>query len=366
MKYIIWILLLFSFSEAKSIVNKYPSYSYVFHEFDVDSSYINDADFIDFIDKHEKGLRTFYRHSLQRGKEILPFIKGMLVGEGVSDLFLYLSMAESGLSTHAVSSKKAVGLWQFMPKTAKHYNLTVCQSYDERCDATSSTTAAIRYLNKLHRQFGKWYLAAMAYNCGEGCIERAIKRAESDDLSLLIDDRLAFVPKETRQYIKKILLLAMIGENNSLDFSNIEQSQPNSAFTKVKVAGGTDLRTVAKALKMKYHVLLKMNKNIKNGRVPSQMHRYEIVIPIDKIFAFYLRYELIDNKRPKKQNLISHYVVLGETLGQLATKYHTSVNEIIDTNHLEDNFLYLDQLLIIPVSKNIFESTLLGATKGNL
>jgi len=363
MKYILYILLLFSFVEAKSIAKKYPSYNYVFHEFNVNNSYINDADFIDFITKHEKSLHAFYRRSLKRGRELLPSIKGMLVGEGVSDLFLYLSMAESGLSTHAVSPKKAVGLWQFIPKTAKDYNLAVSQNYDERYDASSSTTAAIQYLNKLHRKFGKWYLAAMAYNCGEGCVQRAIKKADSDDLALLIDDRLAFVPKETRQYIKKILLLAMIGENNILDYSNIEQYQSDDAFTKVEVAGGTDLRTVAKALKMKYSVLQKMNKKIKNGKVPSKMKQYKIVIPIDKIFAFYLRYELIDNAKPKKQNLISHYVVLGETLEQLAKKYHTSVDEIVDTNHLEDNFLYLDQLLLIPVSKDIFENTLLGTSK---
>ena len=363
MKYICLIIIIFTLVPAKSIVEKYPSYRYVFDEFDVDKNYIFDANFVDFVDKNEKTLFAFYKHSLDRGKVILPSMKGMLIGEGVSDLFIYLSMVESGFSNNAISPKKAVGLWQFMPETAKNYNLVVCDTYDERCDVTSSTAAAIRYLNKLHRQFGKWYLAAMAYNCGEGCVERAIKKANSDDLSLLIDDRLAFVPKETRQYIKKILLLAMIGESSVLDFSNNATSKMNKSFTEVEVAGGTDLRSVAKALKMKYDTLKKMNKNIKNAKVPFDTNHYKIVIPIDKIFAFYLRYELIDNTKPKKINLISHYVVLGETLEQLAKKYDTSVDEIIDTNHLEDNFLFLDQLLLIPVKRDLFESILLGTTK---
>jgi membrane-bound lytic murein transglycosylase D len=155
---------------AISLEHKYPSYTYVFNEFDVDESYLYNEDFISFVSKHEKNLKSFYKHSLRRGREILPTMQGLLVDDGVSDLFIYLSMVESGFSTDAVSPKKAVGLWQFMSATAKQYNLTVYNNYDERCDTVSATSAAINYLNKLHKQFGKWYLAAMAYNCGEGCV----------------------------------------------------------------------------------------------------------------------------------------------------------------------------------------------------
>lgn len=191
---------------ALSLESKYPSYSYVFNEFDVDTSYIYDEDFVSFVKKNESGLKRFYKRSLIRGEEILPMLQGLLIEDGVSDLFIYLSMIESGFSTDVVSPKKAVGLWQFMPKTARQYNLTVCSTYDERCDTVSATSAAIRYLNKLHKQFGKWYLAAMAYNCGEGCVSRAIKKAGTDDLTILTDDYLKYLPKETRDYIKKSYL----------------------------------------------------------------------------------------------------------------------------------------------------------------
>jgi len=338
---------------ANTLAQKYPSYTYVFNEFDVDKSYIYNTDFSSFVLKHEKNMEAFYERSLHRGAEILPTMKGMLMGEGVSDLFIYLSMIESGFSNTAVSPKKAVGLWQFMPATAKQYDLKVCKEYDERCDTSSSTAAAIRYLNKLHKQFGKWYLAAMAYNCGEGCVQKAIKKSGSNALSVLTDDGLAYLPKETREYIKKILLVAMIGENISLGFSS--KVEPQNGLVSVEVAGGTDLKRVAKALNMKATALKKLNIKIKDGLVPKQIKKYKIQIPIDKIFAFYLRYDFIEEPELPKESLVSHSVLLGETLAMIADKYTTSIEAIVMVNHLESHNLRLNQFLIIPVSTKVFE-----------
>jgi len=310
--------------------------------------------------KNEKKLKRFYQNSLIRGKEILPTMQGLLVEDGVSDLFIYLSMVESGFTTDAVSPKKAVGLWQFMAATAKQYNLTVCNSYDERCDTVSATSAAIAYLNKLHKQFGKWYLAAMAYNCGEGCMERAIRRAGSDELSILTDENSKYLPRETRAYIKKILLVSMIGENATLNFGRDNHDGLEDTLIRVDVAGGTSLRELSKLLKMKEERLFKLNQSLKNGLVPSENESYEITIPIEKVYAFYLRYELPKKKEPDtktltlKSHMISHYVALGETLESVAKLYRADSKEIMRANHLQNNFLVLDSLLVIPVSQDVF------------
>jgi len=354
---------LLSYSHALNVAQKYPSYTYVFSEFDVEKFYIDNDDFSNFVKKNERALKRFYKRSLKRGQEILPTMKGILVGEGVSDLFLYLSMIESGFSSQAISSKKAVGLWQFMPATAKQYNLEVCSEYDERCDTVSSTSAAISYLNKLHRQFGKWYLAAMAYNCGEGCLERAIKKAGTDELAVLTDDTLKYLPQETRNYIKKILLIAMIGENYTLGFENLNDTKLDSTLVQVEVAPGTKLKSIAKLIKMDYKSLQKLNKKIKNGKIPNGKKRYKITIPLDKIFAFYLRYELLNDRKLVKPHLISHHVALGETLASIAKKYYSTKEEIVIANNLEDEYLTLHQLLVIPVTKKIFEKTLSKSDK---
>ena len=351
-------ILSISTTYALSLEMKYPSYNYVFNEFDVDESYLYDEGFISFVSKHEKNLKSFYRHSLRRGKEVLPMMQGLLVDDGVSDLFIYLSMVESGFSSDAISPKKAVGLWQFMPATAKHYNLTVCNSYDERCDTVSATSAAINYLNKLHKQFGKWYLAALAYNCGEGCLSKAIKRAGTDDLSVLTDGNLKYLPRETRQYMKKILIVAMIGENLTLGFSNDNNENFDNPLIQVDVLAGTSLKEIAALLKIKEEKLLDLNRGLKNGVVPHDKAMYKITIPIEKMYAFYLRYELPAVKKEYKSHMISHNVSLGETLEDIATYYEADKEEIKTSNHLTDDFLTVGMLLVIPVTQNVFEKCL--------
>lgn len=340
---------------ASALETKYPSYTYVFNEFDVDQSYLYDENFIAFVLQHEKKLKSFYKRSLNRGKDILPMMQGLLIDDGVSDLFIYLSMVESGFSVDAVSPKKAVGLWQFMPATAKDYDLTVCNSYDERCDTVSATSAAINYLNKLHKQFGKWYLAALAYNCGEGCVDKAIERAGTDDLSILTDGNSKYLPRETRQYIKKILLVAMIGENITLGFSNDKSDDLENTLIQVDVHGGTSLKVIAALLKMKEQKLLDLNSGLKNGLVPNAKAMYKITIPIEKMYAFYLRYDLPVVEKQYKSHMISHNVILGETLEDIAKYYEADVEEIKTSNHLTNDFLIVDALLIIPVTQNVFE-----------
>ena len=356
-KIILLMMLTSSYSFSLSIPDKYPSYAYVFAEFGVDESYAYDTSFELFVQHNEKKIKAFYENSLSRGENILPMMKGYLMDDGLSDLFIYLSMVESGFAPAIVSPKKAVGLWQFMPATAKHYNLSVCKSFDERCDPISSTNAAINYLTKLHRQFGKWYLAAMAYNCGEGRLSKAIKKAGSDELSILVDNRDKYLPLETREYIKKILLVAMIGESTILDFTS-EPYLSAKDLLQVEVLGGTKLEDIAKIIEIKPSQLLSLNKQFKEGVVPKEKRIYKIIIPEEKMILFYLRYELPEEQKSIKPYLISHYVSLGETLEIIAKQYHSSIEEIKAVNKLNDDFLILDTLLVIPVNQGLFEETL--------
>lgn len=326
----------------------------MFSEFDVDDSYLYDASFIVFVSKNEISLKKFYTRSLERGKEILPLMQGLLREDSVSDLFIYLSMIESGFKPRAVSPKKAVGLWQFMPATARHYNLKVCKGNDERCDTVSATSAALRYLNKLHKQFGKWYLAAMAYNCGEGRVEKAIKKAGSDELAILIDEDAKYLPKETRAYIKKILLVAMIGENAVYDIET--ELSDESKCVEVEVNNKDSLEDVARLISIDSETLKALNIGLGSKVLGKEKTFYTLRIPIEKIFSFYLRYNMPSQEVKEKSYMINHRVSLGESLEVLVQKYDTSKDDIKRANHLENDFLVLDMLLIIPVSEKSFEN----------
>jgi membrane-bound lytic murein transglycosylase D len=229
---------------------------------------------------------------------------------------------------------------------------------DERCDPVSSTNAAINYLRKLHTQFGKWYLAVMAYNCGEGRLQLAINKAGSTELTVLLDEDAKYLPKETRDYLRKILLAAMIGENALLDYEETKNDVTNSSL-QVEVRSGTKLSDIAILLDMKASDLQAMNKQYKKGQLPKEKNLYKILIPEEKMMLFYMSYELEEEKKEMlKPHFISHYVALGETLESIAQEYNSSMEELMVANKLKDDALTLDMFLLIPVSKDLFETLL--------
>jgi hypothetical protein len=149
----------------------------------------------------------------------------------------------------------------------------------------------------------------------------------------------------------------MIGENALLDYEETKKDVTNSSL-QVEVRSGTKLSDIATLLDMKTSDLLTMNRQYKKGLIPKEKHLYKILIPEEKMMLFYMRYEDKEKIKIIKPHLISHYVVMGDTLESIAALYEADIEDIIMSNHLEDNFLEVDKLLVIPVSKKYFENSL--------
>ncbi len=62
---------------------------------------------------------------LSRGSQFRELIQGRLAELGLPADLEYLPLIESGYSNEAVSKAGAVGMWQFMPETARRYGLRV-------------------------------------------------------------------------------------------------------------------------------------------------------------------------------------------------------------------------------------------------
>jgi len=167
--------------------------------FDIEPSFINDSIMNKMRNKKSSTQKNkhFFK-AMDNAYIFIPAIKNVLNQHDIPQEFLYLAMAESNFKTKAYSNKRASGLWQFMPRTGKMYRLKIDQYVDERRDLIKSTKAASRYLSYLHTKFGKWYLAAIAYNCGEGRLSKAIKKAGTDKLSVLLDPKKKYIPRESR------------------------------------------------------------------------------------------------------------------------------------------------------------------------
>ena len=343
--------------------SKFPSYRYVMREFDIDPSYINDPWFREFIFRNEERYRRFYENSLKRGKEYIPLFKDLLSSGGLSHLFVYLSMTESGFKRTARSNKKAAGLWQFMAATARRFKLKVDKHRDERYDPVASTKAAMEYIQTLYRMFGKWYLVMMAYNCGEGRLRRAIKKAGTDDFATLMNEKAAYIPKETRNYLRKILLLSMMGEKiksspEKKDIKIRDIILPDTEVA-VNIYGGISLERLAEILRMNPGRLAKLNPQLAGGRIDAELGLTQVFIPRDRLpyyQAFYTPPTLKEIYRNKHYSrLIAHIVRPGDTLRTIARAYHTTPLDLIIANQLERVKLEPNSIIMVPVTQREFE-----------
>jgi membrane-bound lytic murein transglycosylase D len=155
--------------------------------------------------------------ALTRGEAYLPMISAKLAERGMPQELAYLPMIESEFRPQARSPVSAVGLWQFMSATARRFGLSVGRNGDERTNPAKATDAALTYLSQLHDRFGSWYLAAAAYNAGPGTIANAMKRVLGRSTGTDADFYMIapHLPKETREYVPKLIAAARISKEPS-------------------------------------------------------------------------------------------------------------------------------------------------------
>jgi pSer/pThr/pTyr-binding forkhead associated (FHA) protein/soluble lytic murein transglycosylase-like protein len=175
------------------------------------------ADIQAHIDTLVKAQRPYFLDRLRRAQKLMPAVQGILRENGLPPLLAYIAFQESRFDPHARSRAGAVGLWQFMPATAREYGLRVDRSQDDRLDPARSTAAAARYLKKLYLLYGDFVLAMAAYNYGRENINEALIRIIEDDplhnrnYWYLAQNEL--IPRETAEYVHKIIAGWIVAAN---------------------------------------------------------------------------------------------------------------------------------------------------------
>ena len=280
--------------------DEFPSYSYIFTEFDVPDNFIDNPEFKEFVHRHKYDYRKRFVKAVKQGGLVLPMMKNIIYERDISPIFLYIAMVESEFNTKARSRTGAGGLWQIVVNTGKELKLTINNDLDERYDPVRSTNAAIKYLYRINRNLNSWYLTTMAYNCGNGCVNKAIKRAGSRKLDVLMSANNSYIREETKKYIQKVLLMAMIGENYLFKQNDrvgeIMYTLHRDGITPVNVRSGEKLSTVASLLNMNQRYLNKINPHLKLGRTPYN-RAYRINIPSSKVEEFRRYYTGISGQR---------------------------------------------------------------------
>jgi membrane-bound lytic murein transglycosylase D len=159
----------------------------------------------ELVGQHERYYASrpeYVQRMTSRANRYLYHVVEEIERRGMPAELALLPFIESAFNPQATSSARASGIWQFMPATGKHFDLTQNIFRDERRDVLASTRAALDYLQRLHRMFGDWHLALAAYNWGEGNVQRAIKRNLSQGLPT--DYASLNMPAETRHYVPKL------------------------------------------------------------------------------------------------------------------------------------------------------------------
>ncbi|RUO35262.1 LysM peptidoglycan-binding domain-containing protein [Aliidiomarina sanyensis] len=265
---------------------------------------------------------------------------------------------ESAFDTFAYSHGRASGIWQFIPSTARFYGLDINWWYDGRRDVMAATTTALDYFDRLGQTFdGDWLLALAAYNGGQGRVLGAVRRNEqagrgTDFWSL---DSL---PRETRNYVPKILALASLLKDSETYAVTWPYIPNQPVMEMVDVGQQIDLALAAEMAGLSLEELHRYNSGYNRwATAPDGPHT--LLLPIERARQFQ---DALQNTDPAEWLAWErHQVRSGESLITIARRYNTTPTAIQQFNNLSGTIIRQGQYLLIPVASQDLERYTLSA-----
>jgi membrane-bound lytic murein transglycosylase D len=333
----------------------------------------------------DRELNWYLRHPAylarvqQRAEPYLHLILDEVEAKNIPGELALLPIVESAFLPEAYSKSDASGLWQFIPATGRLYGLQQNTWYDGRRDVYASTKAATSFLKHLGETFdGDWHLALASYNYGKGNVRKAIEKNEN--LNLATDYWSLDLPKETADYVPRLLAIAKIFAN--ADKYNIDlQPIPNRPYCElVDVKSQLDLNKAAELANVPLNEFLKLNPGFNlSSTAPQGPHH--LLIPVAKAQSFKQNlaqlpyHERVDLKRYQAETMAQirhdeiqtipsqHKVKAGENLVSIADKNNTTPQSIRQANHLTSNSIHSGMILKMPTPQNSSGTPFTAKTK---
>ena len=294
-----------------------------------------------FVRDFSKNQKEFFARALARSGKFFSMIAKVLRDERLPEELAYLALIESNFHPQAFSASGAVGLWQFVPETARRYGLKIDSWVDERRDPVKSTHAAAAYLKDLHNYFGRWYLTMAAYNAGEGTIDKAMRASGATDFWSLSDK--AKLRDETRNFVPRFVAAALIATDpQKYGFDNLFYEAPLE-YEEVEVAGNVQLASLAEMANADPQVIQELNLELIRNRTPPGAVDFRLKIPAGHAPIFLTAYQ--QNKETEQAELVTHEVQKGETLFSIARRYGQEVRAVMELNGLTSYRLQIGQKL---------------------
>ncbi|MBW6515636.1 MAG: LysM peptidoglycan-binding domain-containing protein [Candidatus Cloacimonetes bacterium] len=322
----------------------------------------NDRIYHKFSEIFDQELKAAHRF-IPRSSIYFPLFDEVFTSHGVPLDVKYLAIAESGLSSMATSSVGAGGIWQFMPSTARQYDLRIDNFIDERRNIFKATDAAARYLINSYQfmqNLGSddWLLAMCAYNAGNNGVARVMREQQANDFFDLI-----MRVDETNRYVWRAAAIKLIFENEELLFGKRFKREPSllevTRIETLNLNGYYQLNDWVQAQGTVLRRIWELNPWINLSQRQRQRYsaindmvlppgEYEILVPkeSDKNEEQLARIErgFLD----RNAGYFTHHTVQrGDTLYDIARRYNTTVANIRSINNLQGNTIYPGQRLQI-------------------
>jgi membrane-bound lytic murein transglycosylase D len=242
-----------------------------------------------------------------------------------------LPFVESAMQPEAESRAKAAGLWQFIPSTGKLYQLQQTLWRDERRDVLESTRAALDYLQKLHDDFGDWQLALAAYNCGEGCVGRAVARAKARRQST--DYARLRLPRETRGYVPKLQAIKNIVRDPAAHGVELPAIRNEPYFAVLRKTRDFDVETAARLAEMPVDEFRALNPSF-NRPVIVGAGDASLLLPADRAETFLANLAAFESTGQALASWTTYTVKSGETLENIAERAGVSAEHLREANRI--------------------------------
>ena len=293
----------------------------------------------------QKQGRNSFQKWLNRVSTFKPIILPILEEEGVPPELFYLAMIESGLNSKAYSYAHASGMWQFIASTGKMYGLKKDWWVDERRDFEKSTRAAAHYLKDLYKEFGDWYLAFAAYNCGSMRVKKEMRRHNSDDYWKLLR-----LPPQTRNYVPNIMAaLHMTINPEKYGFAILEKEKME--WRVISIDKTVSLEKISECANLDIGTLQSYNPELKQATIPplKEGETYQFRLPLNASSKFDSLFAEVEVEIFQEVVFLDHKVKRGESLWLIAKKYNVRIQDIVSINKLaRAKYIKPGQVLQIP------------------
>ena len=285
---------------------------------------------------------------MARSQKYLFYVVEEVEKRGMPMEIALLPMIESAYNPKAISRSKAVGIWQFMPATGKHFGLKQNWWADHRRDVVASTDAALGYLEKLYGMFGSWDLALASYNAGEGTVGRAIQRNQR--LGQPTDYQSLKLPLETRHYVPKLQAIKNI-VNNPEQYGLLIDAIPNQAyFAEIDAPSQIDAKLAADLAEISDDEFALLNPRFNRPVVASKHSAHTLLLPVDAVEKFQ------HNLSSHNESLISWKVYRakrGEHVANIAKKFQINKRQLLKINSLPKGKKLSKSLhILVPAGKS--------------